>query len=149
MKTLLTLLLFAIQFVTFGQETPSGVIITTPPPVVFQGEKENINDSTVIDFPEIEAEFKGGANGMQEYIAKNVEYPMYAIDRNITGKVFISFIVEKNGRITNVQVERGAHTSLDAEAVRLISEMPKWKPGKKYGKKVRTRVRLPINFTLN
>ncbi len=102
----------------------------------------------IIDFPDFEAQFSGGAEGMQQWIATNVQYPQEAITMNEQGRVYLSFIVEANGEITNIEVERGVSESLDAEAVRLLQTMPNWIPGEAKGKKVRTRCRLPINFTL-
>jgi protein TonB len=104
--------------------------------------------SDIIQFPDLDAQFPGGTEKMQRWISRNVKYPSYAIEKGIQGKVFVSFIVEKNGKITTIKVERGVHSSLDAEAIRLVSKMPNWIPGKHNGKKARVICRLPINFTL-
>ena len=109
---------------------------------------QSFNQSDVIEFPDIDAKFPGGSEKLQRWISKNVKYPSYAIEKGIHGRVYVSFIVEKNGKISNVTVERGVHSSLDAEAKRLVSTMPKWIPGKHNGKKARVICRLPINFTL-
>ncbi len=103
----------------------------------------------ISDFPEVEATFKGGPAALQKYISKNVQYPQYAIDHNIQGKVYASFVIEIDGSISNIRIERGIHPTLDNEAKRLIANMPRWKPGKMKGKKCRTRARLPINFALS
>ena len=85
---------------------------------------------------------------MQQWISKNVQYPQTAMELNEQGKVYVSFVVEPDGSISNVQVERGVSDDLDKEAKRLVRNMPKWKAGKNNGKTVRARCRLPINFTL-
>ena len=94
-------------------------------------------------------EFPGGDLGLMKYIQKNVRYPAIAKEYNITGKVFISFIVDKTGSVINVKVARGVDKNLDAEAVRVIKSLPKYKPGKQRGKAVRVMFTVPINFTLN
>jgi len=90
-----------------------------------------------------------GDLGLMKYIQKNVKYPPIAKEYNITGKVYISFIVDKSGSVTNVKVVRGVDKNLDAEAVRVIKSLPKYKPGKQRGIAVRVMFTVPINFTLN
>lgn len=102
----------------------------------------------IVDFPEIETEYDGGPEAMQRWIAENVNYPQDAIEMNEQGKVYLSFVIEPNGEISNIVVERSVSEALDNEAIRLIKSMPPWIPGEVKGKKVRVRVRLPINFTL-
>lgn len=114
--------------------------ITLPPPTL---------EAEVIDFPDVEAEFPGGTAEMKKWISSNIEYPQMAIENGDEGKVFVAFVVEPDGSITNVTIERGVTDELDAEAKRMMREMPKWGAGEKDGKKVRTKVRLPIAFTLN
>ena len=94
-------------------------------------------------------EFPGGDLGLMKYIQKNVKYPPIAKEYNITGKVYVSFIVDKSGSVTNVKVVRGVDKNLDAEALRVVKSLPKYKPGKQRGKPVRVMFTIPINFTLN
>ncbi len=94
-------------------------------------------------------EFPGGDLGLMKYIQKNVKYPPIAKEYNITGKVYVSFIVDKSGSVTNVKIVRGVDKSLDAEALRVVKSLPKYKPGKQRGKAVRVMFTIPINFTLN
>jgi len=94
-------------------------------------------------------EFPGGDLGLMKFIQKNVKYPAIAKEYNITGKVYVSFIVDKQGKVTNVKVVRGVDKNLDAEALRVVSLLPKYKPGKQRGKSVRVMFTIPINFTLN
>ncbi len=90
--------------------------------------------------------FPGNIN---KWISQNIKYPPLAADNGIQGKVYLKFVVEKDGSISNIEVIRGVDPSLDKEAVRVISKMPKWKPGKQRGKPVRVSYNLPITFQLN
>ena len=94
-------------------------------------------------------EFPGGDLGLMKYIQKNVKYPPIAKEYNITGKVYVSFIVDKSGSVTDVKIARGVDKHLDAEALRVVKLLPKYKPGKQRGKAVRVMFTIPINFTLN
>lgn len=85
---------------------------------------------------------------VSKWITKNVKYPQIAAENNIQGKVFMNFVIEKDGSITDVKVLRGVDPALDKEAIRVIKSMPKWKPGKQRGKPVRVSFNLPITFTL-
>jgi protein TonB len=93
--------------------------------------------------------FPGGDLGLMKYIQKHVKYPAIAKEYNITGKVYVSFIIDKSGSVTKVKIVRGVDKNLDAEAVRVVKSLPKYKPGKQRGKPVRVMFTIPINFTLN
>jgi len=93
-------------------------------------------------------EFPGGQSALMKYLSENIRYPVIAQENGIEGRVICSFVVERDGSITDVQVVRGVDPSLDREAVRVIQSMPKWKPGKQRGKPVRVRFTLPIVFRL-
>ena len=107
------------------------------------------DDEEVFMVVENMPKFPGGDLGLMKYIQKNVKYPPIAKEYNITGKVYISFVVDKSGSVTNVKVVRGVDENLDAEAVRVIKSLPKYKPGKQRGKPVRVMFTTPINFRLN
>jgi TonB family protein len=94
-------------------------------------------------------EFPGGDLGLMKYIQKNVKYPAIAKEYYITGKVYVSFIVDKKGSVTNVKIVRGVDKNLDAEAMRVVKSLPKYKPGLQRGEPVRVMFTIPINFTLN
>ena len=85
---------------------------------------------------------------MIEYLTQNVKYPEDAEKQKIEGRVLATFVVETDGSISNVEVVKPAFPSLDAEAVRLLSAMPKWTPGMQSGKVVRVKFTVPINFSL-
>ena len=93
-------------------------------------------------------EFPGGTEGLLEYMRKNIQYPADAREQNIVGRVLVTFIINKDGSIQEPEVVKSVHPSLDAEAVRIISSMPNWKPGIHRGKPVRTKYTLPVNFRL-
>jgi len=94
-------------------------------------------------------EFPGGDLALMKYLQRNIRYPSVAKEYNITGKVYVNYIVDKKGYVTNVKIVRGVDKSLDAEALRVVKSLPKYKPGKQRGKPVRVQFTIPINFTLN
>lgn len=93
-------------------------------------------------------EFRGGADSLYVFLDKNIRYPQYAKDNKIQGNVFVQFVVEKDGTITNPKVLRDIGGGCGEESLRLLSIMPKWKPGKLRGKTVRVQYKLPISFRL-
>ncbi|NVK64425.1 MAG: energy transducer TonB [Flavobacteriales bacterium] len=108
----------------------------------------SINSSVVVRFPEVEATFPGGISAMGEFINKTYRYPEEAREKGISGRVYVSFEVDEYGLISNERVEKSVHQLLDKEALRIINAMPRWTPAQNRKRAVRTRVRLPINFTL-
>jgi protein TonB len=126
---------------------PPDVTPPDPPPIGNETVIEVVEE--IVEFPDVEAEFPGGAAAMMKWINENVIYPQTSIEMNEQGRVFLSFVVEKNGKVTNVVVERGVSPDLDKEAKRVVRKMPKWTAGEASGRKVRARCRLPINFQLN
>jgi protein TonB len=129
-------------------DTEPEATVAPPPPPEVKVEEEEAPAAEIIDFPDVEAEFPGGAAELQRWINQNVQYPETAIEMEDQGKVYLSFVVEPDGSITNIKVERGVTKELDREAKRVVRKMPKWNAGEAGGKKVRTRCRLPIVFTL-
>ena len=102
----------------------------------------------VFDVVEKMPEYPGGQAALFEYLSKNVKYPADAEKQKIEGRVLVSFVVNTDGSITDISVEKKAFPSLDAEAVRVISGMPKWIPGEQKGQKVRVKYTVPLNFHL-
>ena len=103
----------------------------------------------VIDFPDIEASFNGGQMEMAIWMQENLKYPELSMELNDKGKVYLKFVVEKDGSITNVEIVKGISKELDNEAKRLVRSMPNWIPGEVKGLKVRSIFTMPINFELN
>lgn len=104
------------------------------------------DDKIVI--PEIDAAYIGGVLEMKKQILKVQEYPDIDKVMGNQGTVYVSFVVEKDGSVTNIKTERGVSETLDREAVRIVKTFPKWKPGEDEYGVVRTRVRMPIKFIL-
>ena len=102
----------------------------------------------VFDVVEQMPEYPGGMQALFEYLYQNIKYPEDAQKQKVEGRVLVTFIVETDGSVSNLEVERQAFPSLDAEAVRVLSAMPKWTPGKQGGQVVRVKYTLPINFSL-
>jgi protein TonB len=98
---------------------------------------------------EQQPEFEGGYEAMMNFIRKNMRYPASARRMGVDGTVYVSFVVGKDGAISDVKVLRGISADCDKEAVRVVSMMPPWKPGKQNGKAVFVRFNLPIKFKLN
>jgi protein TonB len=92
--------------------------------------------------------FPGGNRALLSYLSGNVKYPLIAQENGIQGKVFIQFVVDEQGSISEVQVLRGVDVALDNEALRVVRQMPKWKPGRQGGKAVKVRYTVPISFKL-
>ena len=130
------------------QIEPDPKIPLPPPPDFKVGDKDVKVIPPVIEFPDVEAVFPGGAAELQKWINSNVQYPQTSIEMNEQGRVYLSFVVEANGEVSDVKIERGVSKDLDKEAKRVARKMPKWEAGEVSGKKVRTRCRLPIIFTL-
>lgn len=107
--------------------------------------KENM---LVGDIVEEMPRFPGGTEGLMQFMADNVEYPEDAQKLKKEGRVVITFIVEKDGSISEPKVIRSVYPSLDAEALRVVSLMPKWEPGRREGTCVRVRYTIPVNFKL-
>lgn len=105
-------------------------------------------DLEPVVWADVDAEFIGGYPEMIKYIKTNMNYPQDAIELNEQGRVYMSFVIEKDGSISGINVEQGVFKSIDREAVRIVRNMPKWKPGEVAAKPVRTRVTLPIVFVL-
>lgn len=103
----------------------------------------------VVDFPDVEAEFTGGEAAMQRWMQQNLSYPEMSMEMGEQGKVYLKFVVEKDGSITNVEIIKGVSRDLDNEAKRLVRAMPGWKPGESKGIKCRSSFTMPINFELN
>jgi protein TonB len=104
--------------------------------------------SRVYSGVEVMPEFPGGESAMYKYLSSHTRYPPQAKKKKITGKVYVNFIVEKDGKIAEVKVLRGAHPLLDEESLRVISSMPAWSPGTQDGRPVRVSFNMPLNFTL-
>ena len=107
------------------------------------------NNNEVFTVVEESPSFIGGDAAMSQFLIKNLQYPAEALEKNIQGTVYISFIVEPDGAISNISIKRDIGYGCGAEAMRVVKSMPKWKPGKQKGKTVRTQLMLPVSFKLS
>ena len=111
-------------------------------------EEEDETETQIFTVVENEPEFPGGMEALYKYLAQNIKYPQLARDNGITGKVYVTFVVERDGSIANPKVLRDIGGGCGAEAIRVVKSMPKWTPGKQRGKAVRVQFNLPVNFNL-
>jgi protein TonB len=117
--------------------------------IEFNDEEEEVEEEEIFVIVEDMPGFGGGdSNKFREYIAKNLKYPDIAAENGIQGRVFVAFVVEPDGRVSNVRVVRGVDPALDKEAIRVVQSSPKWKPGMQRGKPVRVSFTFPIIFVL-
>ncbi len=126
------------------QEEATNIEIT---PVVVEQEEEE-EEQQIFTVVENDPEFPGGQEAMYKYLAQNIKYPQLARDNNITGRVYVTFVVERDGSVTGVRVLKDIGGGCGQEAVRVVKSMPKWHPGKQRGKAVRVQFNLPVNFNL-
>ena len=105
-------------------------------------------DTNVYENADVMPSYPGGSNGLMQYIAKNLKYPLVCEENGIQGRVVVSFVVEKDGSVADVNVTKSVNPALDKEAKRLVNSMPKWSPGKIDGKPVRVKYSIPITFRL-
>lgn len=110
--------------------------------------EEVVEEEQIFTIVEEMPTFPGGEAELFKYLAKNIKYPQMASDAGISGVVYVTFVVGKDGKITDVKVLRGIGGGCDEEAVRVVKSMPAWKPGKQRGKAVTVQYNLPIRFTL-
>lgn len=110
--------------------------------------EEEVKEEVFIIVEEMPEFLDGGEAGLRAWIAKAIEYPVIAQENGIQGKVYVTFVVDKDGSISEAKVVRGVDPSLDKEALRVVNALPKWKPGKQRGKPVRVSYTVPISFVL-
>ncbi len=107
------------------------------------------NDEPAFDVVEEMPQFPGGAPALLEFLSKNIRYPKEAFESNVQGRVLATFVVEKDGSISETKVVKAVDPMLDEEAIRVLNSMPNWTPGKQSGKAVRVKYTVPINFRLD
>jgi len=129
----LSAIIFCSIFMINAQENNTNII------------QENDSVFTSVD---TKAEFTGGEKAMMTFLNQNINYPIQAVEQCIQGKVFVKFIIEKDGSISNIEVDKSAHKTLDDESVRLVKLMPKWQPAKNKEEVVRSYFTLPVSFIM-
>ena len=117
-------------------------------PVVIAEEEEEVEETKVFLIVEDMPVFPGGDLALRKYLGANVNYPVIAQENGIQGKVYVTFVVGKDGKVRDAAIARGVDPSLDKEAIRVVNSLPRWKPGKQRGKTVNVSYTVPINFVL-
>jgi protein TonB len=107
-----------------------------------------VNKNQVYKQVDEAASFPGGVQGLYAFLVKTVHYPALAREKNVQGKVFVSFVVEEDGELTGIQVKRGIGAGCDEEAVRALQNSPKWIPARLHGENVKEEYVVPISFSL-
>ena len=125
-----------------GEVLKAKEVIATEP--VKPKEEEN----KVFDVVEQMPSYPGGMGALMQYLSSNIKYPAIAEENGIQGRVICTFVVERDGSITDVKIAKSVDPSLDKEAMRVVSKMPKWIPGKQNGSAVRVKYTLPVTFRL-
>lgn len=120
-----------------------------PPPIERQSGSKNLGNKPIFTAVEENPEFIGGRVEMYKYLGENIQYPAAAQRANVSGRVFVKFIVEEDGSIGDVVVMKGIGFGCDEEAIRVVKSMPKWKPGVQNGKNVRVYNNMPIVYRLD
>lgn len=126
----------------------SAVVVNTSSQKTVTTLPAKTEDSPIYETAEQQASFPGGEPALMTYLSNHIHYPTSALKDKVQGRVICSFIVEKDGAISNVTVLKSVESSLDKEAVRVVSSMPKWTPGKIGGNPVRCKYVIPITFRL-
>ena len=122
--------------------------LITAAPVVTAAKEVEEEETQVFFIVEDMPEFPGGEMALRAYIANAIKYPVIAQENGIQGKVYVTFVVGKDGSVSNATIARGVDPSIDKEALRVVNALPKWKPGKQRGKPVNVSYTVPINFVL-
>lgn len=131
-----------------SKKTDKNIEVLSDTAKVAKSKNPNRNDD-IFDVVEEMPAFPGGQTAMMQYLAKNVRYPAKAHQERIQGRVIVKFVVDKDGTVIQPTIARAVSPELDAEAIRVISAMPKWTPGKQRGKEVRVKFTVPIAFKLS
>lgn len=122
------------------------IAVGAPPPPAPEPKPEPSNK--VFEVVEVMPSFPGGPAALQQYLKSNMRYPVVAQENGVQGRVVVSFVVERDGSITDVNVAKSVDPSLDKEATRVVKSMPKWIPGKQNGSAVRVKYNVPVTFRL-
>jgi protein TonB len=116
--------------------------------VIAQPEPPKEEENKVFDVVEVMPSFPGGQGALMQWLSKNIKYPVVAEENGVQGRVVVTFVVEKDGSITDVNVVKSVDPSLDKEAQRVVKSMPHWIPGKQNGSAVRVKYTVPVTFKL-
>lgn len=135
-----------VEDIEINAEVEQSEVIEEYVPV--EVEEEEVVEQEIFQIVEEMPSYPGGERALLEYVAKNIKYPQIARETGIQGRVFVGFVVEPDGSVSNVKILRGIGGGCDEEAVRVIKSLAKWKPGKQRGKAVRVSYQIPVVFKL-
>ena len=138
----------AVGFANVIGNDESGEVLKAKEMIINEPVKPKEEENKVFDVVEQMPSFPGGMNALMDYLRKAIKYPPVAEENGIQGRVVCTFVVERDGSVTDVRVAKSVDPSLDKEAVRVVSAMPKWIPGKQNGQSVRVKYTLPVTFRL-
>ena len=130
-----------------GNDEAAGEVLKAKE-VIAQPEPPKEEETKVFDVVEQMPSFPGGPSALMQYLSSNIKYPVVAEENGVQGRVVCTFVVEKDGSITDVRVIKSVDPSLDKEAMRVVKSMPKWIPGKQNGSAVRVKYTVPVTFRL-
>jgi len=130
-----------------GNDEAAGEVLKAKE-VIAQPEPPKEEETKVFDVVEQMPSFPGGQSALLQYLSSNIKYPVVAEENGVQGRVIVTFVVEKDGSITDVRVVKSVDPSLDKEAQRVVKSMPKWIPGKQNGSAVRVKYTVPVTFRL-
>ena len=130
-----------------GNDDANGEVLKAKE-VIAQPEPPKVEETKVFDVVEQMPSFPGGPTALMTYLSQNTKYPVVAQENGVQGRVVVSFVVERDGSITDVRVVRSVDPSLDKEATRVVKSMPNWIPGKQNGSTVRVKYNVPVSFKL-
>lgn len=134
--------------------TSEPIVISEPEPapepvvIPIAPKKEEFKEEYIPFGANVMPEFIGGETALFQYLSDHIRYPQMAKEAGISGKVYLTFVVDTNGAISNIEVLKGIGGGCDEEAVRVLRNMPRWNPGKNNGRPVRVHFNLPVSFTL-
>ena len=131
-----------------GNDDVNGEVLKAKEVIAQPEPPKHEEEAKVFDVVEQMPSFPGGPSALMEYLHDHVKYPVVAQENGVQGRVVVSFIVERDGSITDVRVVRSVDPSLDREAARVVSSMPRWTPGKQNGSAVRVKYNVPVMFKL-
>lgn len=135
-------------FTVIGNDEIGGEVLKAKDEIAQPEPPKNEEENKVFDVVEEQPSFPGGQGALMAWLRDNIKYPVVAAENAIQGRVIVQFVVGKNGSISNVKVVKSVDPSLDKEAVRVVSSMPNWTPGKQNGTSVNVRYTLPVTFKL-
>lgn len=126
----------------------NGEVLRIKDALITEPVKPKVEENKVFEYVEQMPSFPGGDAALMRYLSKNIKYPPLAEENGIQGRVICSFVVERDGSVSDIRIKRSVDPSLDKEAIRVVSGMPRWIPGRQNGQMVRVKYTLPVTFRL-